>query len=56
MKPIFIDALTQGIITVVNDALSNFPIGNRTFNSLDDAFVQAALEKLGDRAVPLPVA
>jgi len=30
VKPIVIDALTQGIITVVNDALSRYPIGNLT--------------------------
>ena len=30
VKPIVIDALTQGIMTVVNDALSRYPIGNLT--------------------------
>ena len=30
MKPIFISALTEGIMKVVNDALSHYPIGNLT--------------------------
>lgn len=30
VKPIVIESLTQGIITVVNDALSRYPIGNLT--------------------------
>ena len=30
VKPIFIESLTTGIMKVVNDALSHYPIGNLT--------------------------
>lgn len=51
VKPIVIDNLTLGIMKVVNDALSRYPIGNLTVADEFDNWKSNVLQAIVDPAI-----